>query len=608
MKKNIKNNRAVVKIVIYCIVLFLATFLLSVNTLANKFAFDDKGLIQDNRFIREGTTLKEIFSTNYRYGVGTPDDGLYRPLVMLTYVVNAKSANLNPLPYHFSNIILNAIISVLLFLLLYFLTGNLIVSFLSALFYSFHPIHTEVVANIAGRPELMCVCFIFLSWITLERINNPFSANIIASILLLLALFSKETAVMMPFMVFASDFARKRPIKDNYAIVKYSALVLTVLLYLVIRWSFLGDTATGNVPRFYDNPIANSPLQIRVATALGVLLRYLMLLVFPCKLSSDYSYNTLPLYDSVFRIVPLTAIFISSLFIGISLYYRKRNNIYLLSGIFFFFPYIIVSNIFFSIGTIMGERLMYLPSAGFSLILGSTVAYILNKRRYYALLIIFVILLLYSAKTLSRNRDWYDDFTLTRVDLHNFPNNVKLLANMAYHTAKNKQFQQAEEYYTKALEIYPEFTDGLTGIGKILYDQNLFDESLKYYSRAKNISPEDPQIQFDYAAVLIKAGRFVEAEIALHSAMKKIPHSPILFRGMGNLMLARKNYREAIYNYEKAFELGGKKLFLLNNMTLAFYYMGELERALHYVQIAESLGIQLNPDMVRSIKAEVYSH
>ena len=219
-----KKNNNYTKFIIYCSILFIVTFLLNVNTLSNKFVFDDEGLIQKNRFIIEGTTLKEIFSTNYRYGANNPDDGLYRPLVMLSFVLNAKK--LNPQPFHFFNIVLNALNSPLLFLLIFFLTGNYVIGFFTALFYSFHPIHTEAVANISGRPELMCALFLFLSWISLEKPGKCFLSNIIGSILLFLALLSKETAVMFPFMVIACDVALHRRLHDKYMIQKYIFLYL----------------------------------------------------------------------------------------------------------------------------------------------------------------------------------------------------------------------------------------------------------------------------------------------------------------------------------------------------------------------------------------------
>ena len=594
------------KFIIYSSILFIVTFLLNVNTLSNKFVFDDEGLIQKNRFIIEGTTIKEIFSTNYRYGANNPDDGLYRPLVMLSFVLNAKK--LNPQPFHFFNIVLNALNSSLLFLLIFFLTGNYVIGFFTALFFSFHPIHTEAVANISGRPELMCALFLFLSWISLEKPGKCFLSNIIGSILLFLALLSKETAVMFPFMVIACDVALHRRLHDKYMIQKYIFLIITVIFYIIIRWLVLGDTMTGNVPKFYNNPIAFSPFQERIGTAMVVLLRYMVLLLFPLKLSSDYSYNTLPIYDSFWHFIPLTAFFLCIISFSLAFYFRKRNPLYLLALIFFFIPYSIVSNIFFPIGTIMGERLMYLPSAGFALMLGLFSKYLFDKWRYSVYIITICLLLAYSVQTISRNRDWYDDYTLTKADLKTSQSSVKLLYNMGYQTAIKGQYQISEKYFRKSLEIYPDFVESITGIGKLLYNQKEYDESLSYYARAKKVEPDNPQIIFDYTAVLIKMGQFDKAELELQNSIKQIPYSPLLFRGMGNLMYSRENYETSISNYEKALQLGGNKLILINNIAGAYYSTGKIESAYKYIRMAESLGIQLNPELLRTIKTAYDIH
>ena len=116
MKKIKKINSMRVLLIKYGILLFVLSFVLNVNTFHNKFALDDDGLIQNNRFISNGTTLKEIFTTNYRFGANNDKDGLYRPVVMLSYVLNAKT--LNPMPFHFINVLINAINPVLLFFLI----------------------------------------------------------------------------------------------------------------------------------------------------------------------------------------------------------------------------------------------------------------------------------------------------------------------------------------------------------------------------------------------------------------------------------------------------------------------------------------------------------
>lgn len=385
-------------------------------------------------------------------------------------------------------------------------------------------------------------------------------------------------------------------------------MVVTIICYFIIRWSILGVTAVSIDPLFYNNPIANSPIPERVATALGVLLRYIILLIFPSRLSSDYSYNTISIYSSIWHIIPLTVIILTMIVFSASFYFRKKNPIYLIACILFFFPYIIISNILIPIGTIMGERLMYIPSAGFTLFFGAIASKLFDKWRYSVFVITIFILLAFTIKTITRNLDWYNDYTLTEADYKTSQDSVKLLFNMGNNSAKKEQFQNAEKYFLKALKIYPDFVESMSALGKLMYDQKRYSESFAYYARAAKLLPTDPKVIFDYSAVLKNMGRLAEAEMELNEAIKLVPDSPILFRGMGNIMLSRNNFKAAISNYEKALQLGGNKQILINNMAGAYYVSGDFKSALRSVKMAESLGIQLHPELVQNIRAKVDIH
>ena len=360
-----KKNKK--RILLLSCALFAVTWLMYANTLSNRFAFDDKSLIVENKLVNVSYTLNEIFTTNYRYGAGFIGDGLYRPLVILSFVLNKidSGKSLNPFPFHLVNITLNALNSILLFLLILSFTTNVTASLLCALIFSLHPIHTEAVANIAGRPELLCAFFMLLSWLC-YGFSERKSVMIVPAVLFLLgALLSKETAVMLPFMIFAVDAVEKKPIKNRSMALRYLSMACVVILYLFVRFSVLSSVSLGFVPDFIDNPIAAAPPMERIATALGVFLRYLFLLVFPARLSADYSYNQIPLYSTPFHSVPIIGGLVFIILIVILFLLIRKKNHYPVGIILFLFPYVLVSNIFIPIGTIMGERLMYIPSAGY---------------------------------------------------------------------------------------------------------------------------------------------------------------------------------------------------------------------------------------------------
>jgi len=587
------------EIVLLSVLLFFLTFLLYANTLHNRFAFDDKSLIVDNRLLHEGTSLKEIFTTNYRYGVGFVEEGLYRPLVILTYVLN--NDDFDPLLFHAFNVTVDSFNSVLLFLLIYFLFRKSALAFFSSLLFAFHPVHTEAVANIAGRPELLCAMFLLLSWLLLERPGKTLGTAA-GAVSYSAALLSKETAVVFPLVVLAADYAAGRRITRKNNIYKYITLSAVLTCYLVVRWRLLGETAAGLKPNFVNNPIYYSPLPERIATALSVFVRYLSVLVFPVRLSADYSYNHLHIYRSLFHPLPLLGLILLIAVSSLPRVCRERWPEFGVASAVFLMPYLLVSNIFFPIGTIMGERLMYLPSAGFSIAFGAALAALKNRSGKAALVLLSVILILYSSRTVIRNRDWYDDFTVFTSALKVAPRSVKVLCNMAFLMDKRGDRLTGETFYRRALEIYPDYDAALSGLGKNLYDQGRLDESAAYYRRAVEVSPEKASAHYDYGMVLVKLGKFREAESELTRAIELSSRNPKFYQGFGNLKLSQEKYEEAIEYYEEAMRLGGSKLVSLNNMALSSYQLGDYSRALEYVRLAESLGIRLHPEMVQSIR------
>ncbi|MBN1293038.1 MAG: tetratricopeptide repeat protein [Candidatus Latescibacteria bacterium] len=590
-------------LILLCLALFAFSWLLYANSLTNGFAFDDKSLVINNKFVNESYTLGRIFSTTYREGVGFTGDSLYRPVVILSFVLN-KGEKLDAFPYHFVNITLNACNGFLLFLLLYFLTGQVNIAFFSALIFSFHPIHTEAVANIAGRPELFCAFFLFLSWIAFEKTKSLMISYCVGSLSFLAALMSKETAIMLPFMIVAIDLIKSRPLKDRRMLFKYGSLMFTAVLYLVIRWLVLKDKQGLN-PEFVDNPIAQSPVMERLSTAFAVFVRYMYLMLAPYRLSSDYSYNQIPLQQSFLNIVPLVGLVLFISLLSLAFYLRKTNKIYTTGLIIFLFPYLLVSNIFFPIGTIMGERLMYIPSAGFSLMTGWLIVYAFNKWRSVTVFFLGIIFLLFSVKIYKRNQEWYDDFSLFSADRKNSSQSVKVLSNLAFLAGNNGDYKTAMSLYREALGIFPEYDAGLRGLGKKYYDLKQYDESVKYYAKAVNLYPKRADLLYDYATVLEKLGRFTEAESKLMIAIRLDPSSPKMYEEMGTVKIALGEYKSAILYLLKAIELGGNMQLILNNLAAANYFNGDYLEAYKYVQKAEEIGVRLNQDMVNTIKSQI---
>ncbi len=171
-----------------------------------------------------------------------------------------------------------------------------------------------------------------------------------------------------------------------------------------------------------------------------------------------------------------------------------------------------------------------------------------------------------------------------------------------------------EQAYQAVIENYPDCKSApyaALKLGRMDFERGQWVEAAVYFELFLEKFPQNEKparILYQLGQTYEKMGQFDKAELELQNSIKQIPYSPLLFRGMGNLMYSRENYETAISNYEKALQLGGNKLILINNIAGAYYSTGKIESAYKYIRMAESLGIQLNPELVRTIKTAYDIH
>jgi Tfp pilus assembly protein PilF len=343
----------------------------------------------------------------------------------------------------------------------------------------------------------------------------------------------------------------------------------------------------------------------RAANAFMVLGRYLMVLLVPWRLLSDYSLRSFPLVSGAGIIL---SVLIAAMFAGaLLLAYRKRREhpSYIYGLALFIFPYFLISNIILPIGTIMGERLMYFPSAGIMLIGAAGIDSLWDRSRNTALALLTVILVFYAGQTILRNRDWYDDRTLTARDFQKAPENIKFLANLALDAKQNGNPVQAEQLYRKALAIFPDFAEGYSGMARLAYERGEVASASESYRKAADLAPNDFVMQFNYASVLIKQNLFDAAETRLRTAISHTPGAAMLYRSMGNLRMSQNRFQEAIDYFEQALRLGDTKEICYTNMAASAYYENNFNLAWSFVLRASAEHVTLDRELVGSIQQQM---
>lgn len=527
--------------------------LLYANTAGNGFVLDDGSIISANPTIRSLANLPKLFASDY--WEPTIKAGAYRPLVSASYALNYQVGELDPRGYHLVNVLLHALNAVLFLLLFRRLPVEPTVATAAAFLFAAHAVHTEAVASVVGRAELSCTAF-FLSALLCQfaanRPEGPFRRRYIAALLLyFMALLCKENAVTLPGVVLLHDLAYgpwrgkrllprlERVVRDRSFRV-YAGYLAVTIVYLAIRWLVLGRGEPVNPTAPLDNPLVSLQLPWRLLNALAVAWRYTGLLIFPLHLSYDYSYDAFPMLASFAnpRAIVLVA---STAVLAFWLWLRPRwPDLFFALG-FALVTFSVVSNVFVLIGTIMGERLLYLPSAGFCL----AVALVLRrtcKRLPLApgaasavFVGIFVVAVgLHSWRTIVRNRNWASEDSLFLHDLAIYPGSAKVVNNAAVRMIVLKRPAEAVPLLRRATAIAPRDVRPFVTLANTLYQLDRADEALPVYEEASRLPGAPASVYNNLGFLLVERGiDTARATQLIEKAVKLEPNKPSYLDSLG---------------------------------------------------------------------------
>ena len=230
-----------------------------------------------------------------------------------------------------------------------------------------HPIHTEVVANVKGRDEILSFIFIMLTLAFALRHDEKGRLRDLAlgMAAYFLALLSKEYGLtLLALLPLAFFVARRRSALESLR--RTLPFVLVAVAYVSLRIAAIGLNSATQTDVLSNPYIFASPAEA-LATKLAVLLRYLGLLFFPYPLVSDYSYRQITYVDFANPLPWLSlAVHAALLAWGVVLALRRDVRAF---GVFFYLATLaIVSNLLLDIGAFMGERLVFHASFGFALV------------------------------------------------------------------------------------------------------------------------------------------------------------------------------------------------------------------------------------------------
>lgn len=563
-------------------------FALYSNTIPNEYAMDDELVTSTNKRIENGIkAIPGIFTSLYSEGKLKYE---YRPIVKVTFAIENQFFGANPHVSHFINILIYTFTCLLLFKILQRLMKdyNKIFLFFIIVLFLAHPVHTEVVASLKNRDEMLSFMFglITLNYMISYAMKGKWISLVMAFFFFLCAYLSKASALVFLAIIpvvlyYFTDISWKK-----------LAIIFGVIFIALVLSRFGPKTYLPKTEReafFFENPLfMHKGILVKFATGMITLLFYLRILLFPHPLLFYYGYDMIPistLTDGwvIFGIIVHLALFI------FAIWKIKQKHILSFAILYYLICISMFSNIIRPAMGIVAERYVYAASLGFCIVIAYFIFKLIKKDpklhfisfndKTKLLIPLIIILIPYSAKTISRNTSWKDHLTLYSNDIKYLDNSAKANALIAGQMMAelnkllfkgtppsdlNQRLNLIIQYYNQSIKIYPNYYSSYNNIGTIYFTvlassassrgdtalaTKYYKIAIPYFRKAISMKPTYNEAYFNlaYSYEMIN-----DIDSAIYCYRKNISLDPVNVRAYSNLA---NIYYNKFNNYDSAIAL-----------------------------------------------------
>ncbi|XP_061921597.1 protein O-mannosyl-transferase TMTC1 isoform X2 [Entelurus aequoreus] len=575
------------------------------NSLHGELVHDDVWAIVNNPDVLPSSCVKNIFSNDF-WGKKMSDNSShksYRPLCILTFKLNILLGGMTPLYFHIVNVCLHCAVTCLLMHTCEqcaFKESHL--AFITSVLFAVHPVHTEAVSGIVGRADVLACLLFLMTFLYYKRsvdvtasedsVPSTVSAGSLLTSLLLgtCAMLVKETGIT----VFG-------------VCIFYDAIVLcdkpffghlsgSTFKQLFHKWTPFIKRAC--VVSSYDNPASVAPhLLTRILTYSYLLYFNTWLLLAPIVLCYDWQVGSIPLVESLCDIRNVASVLLAVVMFALCLncirsLQRQKSKEVLVGILFLVFPFIPATNLFFRVGFVVAERVLYMPSMGYCILvvhgLSRLSSLVGRSGTAFVSASMLLLLLLFSWKTFQQNQVWLSREALFSSGIRTLPHNAKVHYNYANFLKDNSQYQEAIYHYTIALRLYPRHASAMNNLGTLTHTP---EEAERYYRKALDTNPQHNRALFNLGNLLKSQGKEKEAETLLKDSISFGPHFADAYSSLASLYADQKRFAEANEMYLKGTENCPDSSDLHNNYGVFLVDTGKEELAVAHYQQA----IQLKP-------------
>jgi hypothetical protein len=493
------------------------------NALHNPFVYDDNRLIVANTSIEHLSDLRDIVLHE-----------VTRPVVNLSYAIDYHFWKRDPFGYHLTNLALHLINIALVYLVAWVAvegrqrrgpaaTNPLkpgVVAFTTALIFAIHPMMTEAVGYVAGRSELLCGTFFLVAVLAMQRrlVGGGAGWLVTAVVAWLLAIGSKEIAVMFPLVMLAWDWLvcpgteldrRRRLIHVHLPF--YVVGVVAVIVRLVV---FAGVEHNDGVTIVWPYILAE----------VDVIRRYLLLLLM-AEPGGQTIFHGVPFVGRVFTLAGAIAIGTLAFLIWFIVRMRRVQRVASF-GLLWFLLLVIPSSalVVFNHGEPMAEHRVYLASVGIFLALGIVIEWLNMRFR--------------PSRPIPHSL-----FRITAT--------VGVLSLAAHTVVRSAVWSSPVSLWSEAVDKAPDHWYPLKLLGESLHDAGMHDQAAATFARSIELRPGEADIYGKEGICLVELGRLDEAQAVFEKLRAMDPSLPEGTNGLGTVALSRKQYDLARQRYEQ---------------------------------------------------------
>jgi protein O-mannosyl-transferase len=504
---------------------------------------DDRILIIENKdLLRSLSNLPSLFK---RGVFNESQDVYYRPVLMLSLMMDAQVAGISPKFYHAMNVFLHLLSACLFYLLLmklkirdYAMAGlaaghnitiNNLTAFLLTLIFVVHPVLTQAVVWIPGRNDTLLAVFALISLFFFIKYldEDKLQYIVLHVVFLFIAFLTKETSIVIPLVCLAYFVfieTERKPISKWIFIISGWLTVLSV-------WYILRSFYTVSKPRVMAGVLSGLDLKIKV------FLGYLGKIFLP------YNLSVFPIAEDTSVISGIFALLLLS---GIIYFSKNRNRKAIFFGfswfLLFLLPVLIIPQ---DVNDQNYEHRLYLPLMGILMVLSYTLLF--NNSGYKTIIASsLLVILIFTVINFKQAEKFRSEMVFWKNAVKDSPHSSYALVRLGsrYYTTNKKE--NAEQSFASALVLNPEERYANYYLGKIYLEKGKVAEAYKLLIKEELLYPGYADNLFELAHACFMLDKKKDARKYLIKYAELRPDDTQAHNNLYLLYLEMNNYPEAL--------------------------------------------------------------